>query len=181
MRYPLSLTLIALLALLGCGGSSSPQGGDSDSAAANAGMSEDDGHSTATGQSMGGGTHQSTGINAEITLDPEIADDWRAIRVRVVDLVSGADSVHDVVIGGESVLGDSGLTLRAVAFIPDFVMGEDGITSRSAEPQNTAARVVIMEDGKGDYEGWLFGAMPEIHAFPHERYGVVLVEGIPAE
>ena len=114
-------------------------------------------------------------------IDRKIADDWRAIRVRVVDLSSMAESFYDIPIGEQTPLGETGLSLRAIAFIPDFVMSEGGITSRSAEQQNPAARVVIIEEGKEDYEGWLFGAMPEIHAYPHELYGVMLAEGVPAE
>jgi hypothetical protein len=58
-------------------------------------------------------------------------------------------------------------------------MDDDGITSRSADANNPAAHVVITEEGVDDYEGWLFAAMPEIHPFPHARYQVLLVEGIP--
>ena len=192
MRNSRTLIRIALLATRGCGGSATPPADDVEAAASHDGMPNDDDHgamsgipdddvhSSAMGQAMGGGMHQGDGINAEITLDPEITDDWQAIRVRVVELSSMAESFHEIVIGEEAALGDSGLTLRVVAFIPDFVMSEGGITSRSAEPQNPAARIVIVEEGKDDYEGWLFGGMPEIHAYPHEEYGVMLVEGIPA-
>ena len=192
MQNSRTLILIALLAALGCGGSATPPADDVEAAASHNGMSnddvhgamsdmpDDDDHAGAMGQAMGDGMHQGGGINAEVALDPEIADDWQAIRVRVVELESMNETFHEIAIGQEAALGDSGLTLRAVAFIPDFVMGEDGITSRSADPQNTAARVVIIEEGKADYEGWLFGAMPEIHAYPHELYGVMLVEGVPA-
>ena len=62
-----------------------------------------------------------------------------------------------------------------------FVMDESGITSRSADPNNPAVRVVISENGAVDYEGWLFAAMPGIHPYPHERYRVLLIEGIAAE
>lgn len=144
-------------------------------------MPDDDVHADAMGSTMGGQMHQGGGVNAEITLDPEIADDWRAIRVRVVELASMEESFHVVGIGEQEPLGDTGLTLRAVAFIPDFVMDGGGVSTRSAEPQNPAASVVIIEEGKADYEGWLFGAMPEIHAYPHESYGVMLAEGVPAE
>ena len=177
MRNYRTLIFISLLATLGCGGSTTPPADDVDTTAAERAMPDDDAHAGA----MGGAMHQGPGINAEVTLDPEIADAWQAIRVRVVDLGTMEESVTEIPIGGEAPLGDTGLTLRAVTFIPDFVMGETGITSRSAEAQNPAARVVIMEDGKDDYEGWLFGAMPEIHPFPHEQYGVVLSEGVPAE
>ena len=180
MTLAMTLVLMTLLATLGCGGSATPPADDVEAAASHDGIPDDDVHSTAMGQAMDGGMHESGGINAEITLDPEIADDWQAIRVRMVELSSMAETFHEIGIGEEAPLGDSGLTLRVVAFIPDFVMGEGGITSRSADPQNPAARVVISEEGKDDYEGWLFGAMPEIHAYPHELYGVMLVEGVPA-
>ncbi len=182
MRNTQTLVLITLLAALGCGGSATPPADEVDTAAAHdAVMPDDDAHSGAMGSAMDGEMHRGGGINAEITLDPELADDWQAIRVRVVELSSMEESFHDVSIGEEAPLGDSGLTLRAVAFIPDFVMDGGGITSRSADPQNPAARVVIIEQGKADYEGWLFGAMPEIHAYPHESYGVMLAEGVPVE
>ena len=181
MRNSRTLILITLLAALGCGGPSTPSSDDVEAVATHDDMPDDDVHSTAMGEVMGGGMHQGGGINAEISLDPEIADDWKAIRVRMVELSSMTETFHEIGIGEEAVLGDSGLTLRALAFIPDFVMSEGGITSRSADPQNPAARVVIIEEGNGEYEGWLFGTMPEIHAYPHELYGVMLVEGIPTE
>jgi hypothetical protein len=181
MRKSKTLILITLLAALGCGGSATPPADYVTAEATHDSMPADDVHANAMGAAVEDGMHQGGGINAEITLDPEIADDWRAIRVRVVELSSMEESFHDVVIGEEAPLGETGLTLRAVAFIPDFVMSLGGITSRSAEQQNPAARVVIIEQGKDNYEGWLFGAMPEIHAYPHELYGVMLSEGVPAE
>jgi len=177
MRNSTTLILITLLAAFGCGGSATPTADDVNAEAAHDSMPADDVHANA----MGGEMHQGGGINAEIFLDPEIADDWRAIRVRVVELETMNESFFEIPIGEEAPLGDTGLSLRTVAFIPDFVMSEGGITSRSAQQQNPAARVVIIEQGKDDYEGWLFGAMPEIHAYPHELYGVMLSEGVPAE
>ena len=181
MRNFTTLLLVALFATLGCGGSGAPTTENVEPATSHEAMPGDDVHAEAMDAAMGGGMHSGGGINAEITLDPEIADDWKAIRVRVVDLESMDETFHNIAIGEEAPLGDTGLTLRAITFVPDFVMGETGITSRSAEPQNPAARVVIIEQGKDDYEGWLFGAMPEIPAYPHELYGVVLAEGVPAE
>ncbi|MEE4271074.1 MAG: hypothetical protein V2I67_05350 [Thermoanaerobaculales bacterium] len=184
----LALTISAL-AVLGCGGSPDeapvvPETASAHDAMPNDavhGMPADDVHAKAMG-SMGGAMHGGGGgVNADIHLDPETAGDWSAVKIRLVELATMAESFHEVPVGGSAVLGDSGLTLLAEAFIPDFVMDENGITSRSAEPANPAARVVISEDGAADYTGWLFAAMPEIHPFPHETYGVVLVEGIPAE
>jgi len=179
MRKLAMLLVVSLLVAVGCGDTQAPAVDQPNSDATNPAMPNDDVHARA--MAMNEPMHQGSGINAEIVLDPAIADDWKAIRVRVVDLANGAESTYEIPIGGEAALGDSGLTLQAVTFIPDFVMGEDGISSRSAEPSNPAAKVIITEEGQADYEGWLFGAMPGIHPFPHEAYSVVLIEGVPAE
>ena len=171
MRYLFAIMLTLTLILVGCGASSDTAETDVQT------MPDDDVHATAMGESMGG---MMGGLNTDIRLDPEIADAWSGIRVHVVDSETGDGQIIDVALGETLALGDSGLTLSADTFVPDFVMDEGGITSRSAETHNPAVRVVIAEEGVADYEGWLFAAMPEIHPFPHDRYQVLLVEGIPA-
>jgi hypothetical protein len=165
------LFVIALaLVLAACGAGTDPE---SEVQA----MPDDDVHANAMGGSMGG---MMGGLNTEISLDPKIAAAWTGIRVHVVDSETGQAEIFDIALGETVVLGDSGLTLTTDIFIPDFVMDETGIASRSAETHNPAARVAISEEGMEDYEGWLFAAMPEIHPYPHERYQVLLVEGVPA-
>jgi hypothetical protein len=176
MRQMFAIVLTLPLILAGCG-----TGPDTETTEVEA-MPEDDVHAAAMGdsmtESMGG---MMGGLNTEIDLDPEIAAAWSGIRVHVVALDSQEGQIFDVTLGETAVLGDSGLSLTAEAFIPDFVMDETGITSRSAETHNPAARVLITEEGAEDYGGWLFAAMPEIHPFPHQRYQVLLIEGIPTE
>ena len=172
MRYLLAIVLTLPLILAGCGAASDTAETDVQA------MPDDDVHATAMDGPMGG---MMGGLNTEIALDPEIAGAWSGIRVHVVDSETGDGQIIDVALGETVALGDSGLTLSADTFVPDFVMDEGGITSRSAETHNPAVRVVITEEGAADYEGWLFAAMPEIHPYPHERYRVLLVEGIPAQ
>ena len=172
MRYAIALVLILPLIFAGCGAGSDTTQTDVQS------MPGDDVHATAMGGSLGG---MMGGLNTEINMDPEIAGAWSGIRVQVADSETGDAQTIDVRLGETATLGNSGLTLTVDTFIPDFVMDEGGITSRSAETHNPAARVVIAEEGAADYEGWLFAAMPEIHPFPHSRYQVLLVEGIPAQ
>jgi hypothetical protein len=121
------------------------------------------------------------GINRDVNVAQDILDDWAAVKVRIVDGTTGSDQVVEIPIGQSEALGDSGLELEPVLFVPDFVMDTSGITSRSAEPNNPAVQVIIREAGKEDFKGWLFAAMPAIHPFPHDRYQVTLVEGVPAE
>jgi hypothetical protein len=121
-----------------------------------------------------------TDFDVPATVPPEIAAAWSGVRIRVVDRENGAEETFEIPIGGADLLGDSGLVLSAGVFLPDFILDEHGITSRSAKPVNPAARVIISEDGMEDYEGWLFAAMPEFDPYPNPRFQVLLVEGIPA-
>ncbi|HSN56367.1 MAG TPA: hypothetical protein VLT32_16995, partial [Candidatus Sulfomarinibacteraceae bacterium] len=77
MRNLTSLLLITLLAAMGCGDSQPPAESQPETAAAHQAMPDDDVHARAMGEAMGGpmggAMHQGGGINAEVSLDPEIA------------------------------------------------------------------------------------------------------------
>ncbi len=141
-------------------------------------MPTDDTHAQAMAEMQG---TRPSAVNSEIRLPEHIVSAWTGVRIRVVDSTTGASERYDIPVGEPAPLGETGLTLVVESFIPDFVMDEAGITSRSPDPANPAARVVISEEGTEPYEGWLFASMPDIHPFPHDRYRVLLEEGIQAE
>ncbi len=176
MRHAIFPVLAFFLVLAACG---APTGEQVDLDEITDSIPDDDVHAGAMKEAMGG--TMGSPLNTEITVLPEIAAAWSGVRVQVVEFETDDAQVFDIVLGDTVELGDSGLTLTAHAFVPDFVMDEGGITSRLADPNNPAVRVLISEDGAVDYEGWLFASMPGIHPYPHERYQVLLVEGIPAE
>lgn len=172
MRFLFVFSLALTLVFAGCGSESETAESDIQS------IPKDDVHGDVTGPPSGG---MMDGLNTEMTVDPAIVEAWVGVMIHLVDSETGDAQIFEVQLGETVALGESGLTLGADVFIPDFVMDEGGIKSRSAETHNPAARVVISEEGMADYEGWLFAAMPEIHPFPHDRYQVLLMEGIPAE
>lgn len=171
-----STALVLLLVLSGCGGQS---GSGPDPAAV--GFSNRGSGASPAQSSVSAAAMAAADFNTPATVSPEIAEAWSGVRVRVVDRESGAEETFDIPLNGADLLGESGLVLSAGVFLPDFIFDENGISSRSTEPINPAVRVVISEDGMEDFEGWLFASMPEIHPYPHERWEVLLVEGIPAE
>ena len=192
MRYLTATTVIFLLAFIGCA-QRAPRSNAAEDQANQASVHEsapdddlhgtmnsmpsDDTHAQAMAEMQGA---RQSGVNTEIRLPEDIRTAWSGVTVRVVDSTTGGSERYDISLGEATALGDSGLTLIVESYIPDFVMDEAGITSRSPDPANPAARVVISEQGAEPYEGWLFASMPDIHPFPHDRYRVLLEEGIPA-
>ncbi len=176
MRSILFLTLLTTLSLFGCGGNETttdlapPTTTD---------VPADEGPSNMMGAMMGGGNHD-MGLNTDITLADEVAAAWRGAVIQVAG-PEGEPQRYDLPFGEAVALGDTGLKATALVFVPDFVMGEDGITTRSADAVNPALRLLVIEEGKPDYEGWLFAAMPEIHPFPHDTYSILLADGLAAE
>jgi hypothetical protein len=120
-------------------------------------------------------------LASEVTLDASVAEAWTGVRIEVSDHSSGDSATYEAELGRPEVLGDTGLTVVAETFLPDFVIDDGVIHNRSTEPHNPAVKVTIHETGTADYRGWLFAAMPGIPPYPHPQYRVTLVEGIPAQ
>jgi hypothetical protein len=129
---------------------------------------------------MGTDSGHSMALNTKVSLPEAIRKAWTGVKIKVINTKTKKAEMFTVPIGSTKVLGNSGLKITVKSFVPDFVMGADGITSRSAESKNPAAQVVISDNGKPDFNGWLFAAMPNIHPYPHPLYRVVLAGGIPS-
>ena len=120
------------------------------------------------------------GQEATVTLPPDVKGKWKAIKVSVTDKKTQATKELTVKLGEEQKIPGSKLSIKAVEFLPSFVMQGLNITSASNEPANPAAQVIITEDGKEIFKGWLFLKFPTTHAFQHPEYSVVLTGGVPA-
>ncbi|HEY3346217.1 MAG TPA: DUF2155 domain-containing protein [Nitrospirota bacterium] len=114
------------------------------------------------------------GESATVNVPAEIKGKWKAIKVSVEDKNKKSKKDVEVAIGKEIDLPGTNLKLKAVEFVPNFVMQGLNITSASAEPNNPAAKVVITEGGKEIFNGWLFQKFPTTHAFSHPTYAVTL-------
>lgn len=186
MRH-LSLAPVMIVILAICPACTEPPGeepGAVGPATAEGQMPDDDIHrglAGTPGGAMTGDPSHTMGINREVTLSDEVRDAWSGVRVRVVETETGESEVYTVPLAEPTALGTTGLVAEAHLFVPDFVMGEEGITSRSAAPDNPAARVTIAENDEAAFEGWLFADMPDVHPFVHDRYRVLLEEGVPAD
>ena len=117
-------------------------------------------------------------VPSTVEVPDEILSAWKSIKVEVIDLMSAKATSYTVNIGGEEEIGDSGLKIKALNFLPAFQMNVPIITSRSNELENPAAQIEVYEGGDQIFKGWLFTLYPTTHAFTHPKYSITLLEGI---
>jgi hypothetical protein len=168
-------TLLATLVVTGCPRTEAPETPPSDISAHTNAQEPESPPTVAIGEPQ-----HDMGLNTDLELDEAVRNAWNGVILEVGE-PEGPGVRYELVKGAATALGDTGLTATLIEFVPDFEMGEGGITSRSNEANNPAARVRIVEEGRPEYVGWLFAEMPAIHPFPHETYKVVLIEGVSKE
>ncbi|MHC1697136.1 MAG: DUF2155 domain-containing protein [Geobacteraceae bacterium] len=105
---------------------------------------------------------------------------WKAVKLAVADKKSGKSIEYEVEIGKTFPVPNSDLVIMVEHFLPDFTMDGNVRTSKSDEPKNPAAQVLITDKGKEVYKNWLFMVLKSPHAFQHEKYDITLVGFVPA-
>jgi len=118
------------------------------------------------------------GQEAVVNIPAEVKGKWKAIKVKVEDKEKKGAKEVTINLGSETDLPGTNMKLKAVEFVPSFVMQGLNITSASNEPNNPAAKVVITEGGKEIFKGWLFQKFPTTHAFSHPKFAVTLEGGV---
>lgn len=109
---------------------------------------------------------------------PGAGNAWKAVKLIARNKKNQNDKgkEFEVEIGGEAVpIPNSTLKIRAEEFFPDFFMdGQNKAASKSASLNNPAVRILVEENGKTIYKGWLFANYPDVHEFPNENISIHL-------
>ncbi|MDD5104671.1 MAG: DUF2155 domain-containing protein [Desulfuromonadaceae bacterium] len=114
-----------------------------------------------------------------IIVPPEVSQQWKAVRLSIVDKVRGMESTYTLPIGSTTFIHASELSIAVDAFLPAFTMEGTTITSSSNELINPSAWVRIYEHGSPVFQGWLFSKFPNRLAATHRKYGFGLVGAVP--
>ncbi|MCL4457571.1 MAG: DUF2155 domain-containing protein [Nitrospirae bacterium] len=124
--------------------------------------------------------HGNTGpkVEKKIVVPEGVKAKWNKVKFIIEDKASKKSSEFTVNTGSELNIPNTNLKIAVGEFLPDFRMDESVITSASDAPNNPAVRVEVFENGKSIFKGWLYSKFPAIHPFEHEKYGLVLKEGI---
>jgi hypothetical protein len=122
-------------------------------------------------------------VELNVVVPPEVKDKWDGVKLIVEDKKLQKKQEFTVKLGGELKIPDSKLTIKVGDFLPEFKLGAQTITSVSNNPANPAVGITVFEDGQQVFPetgqwGWLYVKHPTIHPFQHERFRVLIKEGI---
>ena len=117
---------------------------------------------------------------AAVQVPAAVKAKWKAMKIGLLDLATKQETPYVVKADSELAIPGTGLTLRALALVPDFTMDNGVITSRGEAANNPAAQIQVTEGGKTIFRGWLFVRFPEAHPFEHPKYALRLLELVPA-
>jgi len=131
-------------------------------------------------------THESTRqrVEFEVVVPSDVKEQWSSVKLMVEDKKLNKRQEFIVKIGDVLKIPNSRLTVKIGPFLPDFKISPTGvITSVSNKPNNPSVGVIVYENGRQIFPksgkwGWLYAKFPTIHSFQHERFGLILKEGI---
>jgi hypothetical protein len=116
-----------------------------------------------------------------VTVVPdEVKGKWKAVVLEVENKAQKQNKEYTVELGKTLQIPNSKLTVEVLEFLPDMKIENSTFTSASNEPNNPAVHVIVTEEGKEIFKGWLFSLFPTIHPFKHDQIGMTLKEGVPA-
>jgi ABC-type Fe3+-hydroxamate transport system substrate-binding protein len=112
----------------------------------------------------------------QIAVPESVAKKFKAVNLEITDKKTNKKTTVKAAIGKKTTLPGTDITIYVEAYLPDFTMGTENITSASDEEKNPAAKVKI-ERKSNVSEGWLFKNF-EIHKIEDPDYNFVLLGGV---
>lgn len=126
------------------------------------------GHPTMSGQN-------GSGAKREVRIPPDVKERWKTVNVKIIDKEKRGEKTLAVDIGKEAAVPDTNFAIKVEAFLPNYTIFDEYITSKNNEPENAAALVALLENGKEVSKGWVFEKLPDFNSYKNDKYDIVLM------
>ena len=117
-------------------------------------------------------------VERQVVVSKDVTETWKAVKLSIENKSAKTTKEYSVNIGSELAIPNTKMTVKVLAFLPDFKMTDKEFKSASNKPNMPAALVAVNENGKEIWNNWLFSMQPSIHPFQHENVGIILVGGV---
>jgi len=121
---------------------------------------------------------------AHVVVPSSVKGKWSGAKIIIEDKLTKTKQEYIVKLDSDFRIPNTDLSMHVGDFLPDFRMEGLNLTSASNEPINPALAIRVFEKGKqifpapGREWGWLFARVPSVHPFEHQKYGIILKEGV---
>ncbi len=114
---------------------------------------------------------------APAVIPDEIKAAYSGVVITVRDLKK--ETSKDVTVHFDETVKIDGtpLIVNIEQFYPDFVMSQDGYSTRSMEPNNVAAKIHVTGI-EPEFNGWLFAGFPGVHPFESTEYDILIKDAV---
>ena len=120
-------------------------------------------------------------ILRKIVVPSGVEDKWKAAEIMIQNKKNEENGRIQIVELGTSItIEDSELKVTVGPFLPNFMMDKTTYTSIGNEELNPAVQLIVEENGKIIYKGWVFNKFPAMYAFEHQEFSIKLLGAIPA-
>ncbi|MBI4396001.1 MAG: cytochrome c biogenesis protein ResB [Elusimicrobia bacterium] len=99
-------------------------------------------------------------------------------RLHVQRISDGLHESQDVALDGAVKFNPIGITVKAVKFFPNFIMGDDGPASRDEARENPALELLVNEGGV-ERRQFVFANFPDFHQTPQNASSRIFYEYVP--
>ncbi len=117
-------------------------------------------------------------VDRQVVVSKDVAAKWKAVKLSVENKAAKTTKEYTINIGSSLSIPNTKMTVKVLNFLPDFKMSDKEYYSASDKPNQPAAQVAVVENGKEIWNNWLFAQMPGVHPFQHENVGIILRGGI---
>lgn len=116
----------------------------------------------------------------QVVIPDDVKGKWSSVIVTINDKAAKKSEDVTIKLNSEYTIPNSGLKVKVGDFLPDFTMQGLNITSLSNDPKNPAVSIQVFEGDQKIFSGWLWANFPAMHPFQHDKYELLLKEGVKA-
>ena len=121
-------------------------------------------------------------IERGVVVPDGVKGKWKAVKLLVKNKKDEErNEMKTITLGSSFELEDSGIRVTVGPFLPNFVMSQKAYTSSGNELTNPAVQLVVEQNGKTLYTGWVFAKYPTMYAFEHDVFALQLMDYIPID
>ncbi len=120
------------------------------------------------------------GVKREVRVPPDVKERWKTVSIKFVDKEKKKEKVLAVSVGKDAPVPDTKIAIKVEAFLPNYTIFDEYITSKNNEPENAAVLIELLENGKSVSKGWVFERLPDFNSYKNDKYDIVLMPSVSA-